>query len=117
MTPVRDRRWDPNDPPKDLWQALTEGWRDLRTAMRTIPTISVKTVDFTNPATSISVSVGPVSPVGVIPIGLYRVDTGAGAGVTFSWAYDSANQVIVTTSFSALAATKWRVTFLIVGAE
>jgi hypothetical protein len=110
-----DKRWDERDPPAASWKSLTDAWRQLRLILAPIPTTEYRDIDFTGPATSLSFAVqGVKRPRGVQLVSLYRIDNSATSAVTFSWSY--ANGMVTTTSFSALAATQWRATFLVIGA-
>lgn len=111
---LRDRKWRETEPDADRWVRLTEGWRELRSALSAILALDVRTVTFTGPAASLSFTVdNDTRPRGVMLVGLYRTDTGATSAITFSWTYS--NGRVTTTSFSGLAATQWHATFIVIG--
>jgi hypothetical protein len=112
---LRDRRWDGEESPVELWSRLNEAWRDLLTLVKDLNrSTALRTVTFTGPAAVLTFASDTTRrPAGVVLVSLYRTDTGATSAVTFSWTY--ANGQVSTTSFSALAATEWRATFQILG--
>lgn len=113
---LRDRRWTETENDGPRWQRLNEAWRELRALLGSLLPLSLRDVDFTGPAASLSFAVPGLSrPRGVVLVSLYREDTGATSAVSFAWSY--ANQAVTTTSFSALAAARWRATFLVIGGE
>jgi hypothetical protein len=114
---LRDRRWNDKEESGALWSRLNEAWRELITLVATLNRRAVyKTVTFTGPIATLTFSVATNSrPVGVSLVSLYRTDTGATTPVTFSWTY--ADGQVSTIAFAALAATEWRATFHIIGAE
>lgn len=117
MTSIRERRWDAKtDEPDEYDARLNEGWRDLVAAFASLLPFQVRSVDFDGPVATLSFSIPGITqrPAAVILGGLYRIDTGATSAITLSWTY--ANAMVSTTSFSGLAATKWRATFLVIGA-
>lgn len=117
MTTIRDRRWNAQtDTPDDAAKRLTEAWRDIVTAFASLLPFSIRTIDFDGPAASLSFAIPGINtrPSAVILGGLYRIDTGATTAITLSWTY--ADALVTTTSFSGLAATQWRATFLVIGA-
>jgi hypothetical protein len=117
MTSIRERRWDSKtDDPEESDARLNEGWRDLVEAFASLLPFQLRTVDFTGPAATLSFAIPGITqrPAAVILGGLYRIDTGATSAITLSWTY--ANAMVTTTSFSGLAATRWRATFLVIGA-
>lgn len=111
---LTDRRWDERDTPATAWKSLTDGWRQLRLLLAGLPTFELREIDFDGPAAALSFAVTAVSrPRGVSLVSLYRIDTGATAAVTFAWSFT--NGLVTTTSFSGLAATRWRATFHVIG--
>lgn len=117
MTTIRERRWDGKvDTPEESADRLNEAWRDIVEAFAALLPFSLRPVDFDGPTASLSFAIPGIKkmPSAVILGGLYRFDTGATTAVTLSWTY--ANGMVTTTSFSGLAATKWRATFLVIGA-
>lgn len=111
---IRNRRWDEKDEEEAKWARLNDGWRDLVIAFASVVGLSLRDQTFTGPASSLTFDIGSnTRPRGVMLVGLYRTDTGGTSAVTFSWTY--ANGAVTTTSFSALAATEWRATFLVIG--
>lgn len=115
MTFLRDRKWSEREEAGALWGRLTEAWRDLRTALVSIPRLSLRTVSFTGPIASLSFEWSGTRPQGVMLVGLYRTDTGATAQTTFAWTY--ADNTIYTDAFAAIAATEWRASFFVIGGE
>lgn len=112
---LRDRRWDPEkDEPAALWSRLNEAWRDLRGLVTTLDRRqSIRTLDITGPIASLTVAVGATRPVGIQLVSLYETSTGATSAVTFAWTWG--NGGMTTTSFSALPAGTYRVTFIVIG--
>ena len=112
---LRDRRWSDDEKPGALWSRLNEGWRELISLVAALNRSSVtRSVTFTGPIATLTFDASSlVRPEGVSLVSLYRTDSGATSAVTFSWTY--ADGQVSTTAFSALAATEWRATFLILG--
>jgi hypothetical protein len=103
--------WRAVDSDATRWETLTEGWRELRAVLRLVPSLSLRDVDF-EPTSALSLEMTS-APLGIVLVKLVRIDTGASAGVSMSWT--SANGRVVIGGLGALAAGRWRATFLIVG--
>jgi hypothetical protein len=113
---IRDRKWDESESLPARLKKLNEGWRELRSFLGTLLPFSLRDVEFVGPAASLSFAVPGLSrPRGVVLVSLYREDTAATTPISFSWSYADAR--VTTTSFSALAAARWRATFLVIGGE
>jgi hypothetical protein len=112
-----DRRWFVDrDTPADLWKRINDAWRDLVTlTTQQEKTFQYVTQDFTGPAAAFSFEWRGKRPRAVILGSLYRTDSGATTPVTFAWTF--ADNTVSSTSFNALAAATWRVSFLVIGGE
>ena len=113
---LRDRRWDPEkDEPAALWGRLNEAWRDLVSLVQIIDKrLTIRTIDFTGPQATITISIASdTRPIGIVLAGLYETTTNATSAVTFSWTWTADG--MTTTSFSALPAGTYRVTFIVIG--
>jgi hypothetical protein len=102
--------WRAVDSDATRWETLTEGWRELRAVLRLVPSLSLRDVDF-EPTSALSVEM--TAPLGLVLVKLVRIDNGTSAGVSMSWT--AANGRVVIGGLGALAAGKWRATFLVVG--
>lgn len=112
---LRDRRFDPEkDDAETLWSRLNEAWRDLRGLVTTLDRRqSIRTLDITGPIASLTLAMGVTRPIGIQLVSLYETTTNVTSAVTFSWTWG--DDGMTTTSFSALPAGTYRVTFIVIG--
>ena len=112
---LRDRRWNPDEQPKAMWDRLNDAWRDLRALADLLDKrLTFRTLDFTGPLASVKLTVSSDSrPVGVVLVSLYETTTNATSAVTFAWTWGDGG--MTTTSFSALPSGTYRATFLVIG--
>lgn len=109
---LRPREFErPTKVEANRWQALHEGWRELRAMLSKVPLITTREVTF-EPTATLSIEMAP--PEGLMLVKLVRVDNGTSAAVNMHWTSSNTGRVNVY-GLGGLSAGQWRATFMVIG--